>query len=197
MQDGLLRIDCFRELQRCNIERASIRWDEGNACRIDDRSGNVALLYPVPDPQGLLNIQLCQVKYMRKAMAGQHVGHLLIKSSRSDRVGTVPFRLDKMDMAIPESGCHDHTLTGYDSKGFWHNDFVRAPYVYNFPVPDQYGAIFNWRSRRGRIYPGAHQGQISGNPGRLAKNGACDQVKGEQQGHSGSHIVHNLNINRE
>ena len=82
-------------------------------------------------------------------MTGQHVGHLLIKSFRSDRVGAIPFRFDKMDMTIPERGCQDHTLTGYDSKGFWYNDFVRAAYTYNFPVPDQYGAIFYRCCRRG------------------------------------------------
>jgi len=95
-------------------------------------------------------------------MAGQHVGHLPVKPFRRDRVGAGPFGLYKMNMAIPESGCQDLTLTGYDSEGFWHNDLIRTSYRYNFPVPDQYGAIFNRRSGRGGIYPGAHQGQVGG-----------------------------------
>ena len=117
---------------------------------------------------------------MSEAMTGQHVGHLLVKPFCSDRVGAVPFRLDKVDMAIPKSGCQDHAFTGYGLEGPWYNDLVRAAYFYNFPVPDQDGAIFNVWSRRGWIDPGAYQGDVSATIRRLAKNGACGEVKSQE-----------------
>ena len=48
---------------------------------------------------------------MREAMAGEHLGHLLIELCCRNQVGMRPFRLDKVYMAVPERCREDHPLT--------------------------------------------------------------------------------------
>ena len=102
--DGLLGVGGFGELERSDIEGASVWRHQRDAGGIDDRAVDIAFLYPVADAQDVPDAEFGEILDVDETVAGDHLFHLPVELGGGHEVGVLPFGLDKMHVAIPESG---------------------------------------------------------------------------------------------
>src|SRR5262245_52624534 len=96
---------------------------------------------------------------MRKAVAGQQLLKLFVELRSGSATGATPFRFDKMDVAVPETGGQDQAIAVKHPRIFRNPDYFLIAESYYPAVLNQHDSGNDRFGRRRGIDSCSHKSQ--------------------------------------